>query len=72
MKINKPLYQFTNQEYLETVPNYKQYSDFNTLGLYRSLLENEYLSLEAKLEIRDLAKLHGTEPYKDLFGEESV
>lgn len=55
MKINKPFNQFTKQEYLESIPNHKQYSDFNTLGLYRSLLENENLSLEEKLEIRDFA-----------------
>ncbi|SFW52532.1 hypothetical protein SAMN02927921_02136 [Sinomicrobium oceani] len=55
MKIGKPFNQFTKQEYLETIPNHKQYSDFNTLGLYRSLLENEKLSLEEKLEIRDFA-----------------
>lgn len=57
-KITKPFNQFTKQEYLETIPNHKQYSDFNTLGLYRSLLENENLSLEEKLEIRDLAHAH--------------
>jgi len=55
VKINKPFNQFTKQEYLESIPNHKQYSDFNTLGLYRSLLENENLSLEEKLEIRDFA-----------------
>ncbi len=55
MKINKPFNQFSKHEYLETIPNHKQYSDFNTLGLYRSLLENENLSLEEKLEIRDFA-----------------
>lgn len=58
MKIGKPFNQFTKQEYLETISNHKQYSDFNTLGLYRSLLENENLSLEDKLEIRDLAHQH--------------
>lgn len=58
MKIGKPFNQLTKQEYLEILPNHKQYSDFNTLGLYRSLLENENLSLEEKLEIRDLAHAH--------------
>ena len=55
MKIGKPFNQFTKEEYLESIPNHKQYSDFNTLGLYRSLLENENLSLGDKLEIRDFA-----------------
>ena len=58
MKIGKPFNHFTKQEYLKTIPNHKQYSDFNTLGLYRSLLENEKLSLEEKLEIRDFANEH--------------
>lgn len=55
MKIGKPFNQFTKEEYLKTIPNHKQYSDFNTLGLYRSLLENENLTLEEKMEIRDFA-----------------
>lgn len=55
MKINKPFNQFTKEEYLEILPNHKQYSDFNTLGLYRSLLENELLSVEDLVEIRDVA-----------------
>ena len=55
MKISKPFNQFTRQEYLEIIPNYKQYSDFNTLGLYRSFTENETLSLEEKIALRDFA-----------------
>lgn len=55
MKIGKPFNQFTKEEYLKTIPNHKQYADFNTLGLYRSLLENENLTLEERLEIRDFA-----------------
>lgn len=55
MKLEKPFNQFTKQEYLNAIPNHKQYSDFNTLGLYRSLLENENISLDGKLEVRELA-----------------
>ena len=55
MKINKPFNQLTKEEYLYFIANHKQYSDFNTLGLYRSLLENEKLTLEDKLEIREVA-----------------
>lgn len=55
MILGEPFNQFTKQEYLESIPNHKQYSNFNTLGLYRSLLENENLTLEEKLEIRDFA-----------------
>lgn len=55
MKIGKPFYQLTKDEYLFFIENHKQYSDFNTLGLYRSLLENESLALKDQLEIRDFA-----------------
>ena len=55
MKINKPFNQLQKEEYLYFIENHKQYSDFNTLGLYRSLLENEQLTMEEKTEIRDFA-----------------
>jgi|SRR5690554_1513777 len=55
MKINKPFNQLQKEEYLYFIENHKQYSDFNTLGLYRSLLENEQLTMEDKTEIRDFA-----------------
>ncbi len=58
MQLEKPFSQFTKQEYVNTIPNHKQYSNFNTLGLYRSLLENEQLSIEDKLEVRDLSHTH--------------
>lgn len=63
MKVNKPFNQFTKQEYLESIPNHKKYSSFNTLGLYRSLLENKNLSLEEKLEIRDFANTYFQKAY---------
>ena len=37
------------------VPEHKKYTDFNTLGLYRSILENEKLSLDVKFEVFELA-----------------
>jgi len=55
MKIDKPFNQLQKEEYLYFIENHKQYIDFNTLGLYRSLLENEQLSTEDKTEIRDFA-----------------
>tara|TARA_R110002020_G_scaffold184079_2_gene380846 strand:+ start:193 stop:726 length:534 start_codon:yes stop_codon:yes gene_type:complete len=55
MKIGKPFNQLQEEEYLAIIENHKQYDDFNTLGLYRSLLENELLTLEEKLKIRDFA-----------------
>lgn len=58
MKIGKPFNQLQKEDYIHYIENHKQYTDFNTLGLYRSLLENENLSLEEKLEIRDFANEH--------------
>ncbi|WP_418502269.1 hypothetical protein [Flagellimonas sp.] len=55
MKINRPFNQLTQSEYVPIIENHKQYSDFNTLGLYRSLLENQNLTLQEKQEIRDFA-----------------
>jgi hypothetical protein len=43
------------EQYYFYIDNHKKYSDFNTLGLYRSLLENENLTLEEKLAIREYA-----------------
>lgn len=54
MTIDKPFNQFSKQEYLECIPNHQLYTEFNTLGLYRSLLENGNLSKDDKLEIREL------------------
>lgn len=58
MILNKPFNRFSYQEYLDVIPNHKQFSDFNTLGLYRSLLENKQLNLEEKLEIRELSNTY--------------
>ncbi len=55
MKIDQPFNQLEKEEYLYFIEKHKQYSDFNTLGLYRSLLENEKLSLDELIEIRDFA-----------------
>ena len=55
MKIGKKFNQLSLSEYKHYMDNYKKYTDFNTLGLYRSIGENERLSLEDKIEIRDYA-----------------
>lgn len=55
MKIGKPFNELQKEAYFHFIENHKQYTDFNILGLYRSLLENENLPLEEKLEIRDFA-----------------
>ncbi len=55
MKINQPFNQLSREQYLFYIENHQQYADFNTLGLYRSLLENECLTLKDQLGIRDFA-----------------
>lgn len=55
MKINRPFNQLSKSEYKHYIDNYKKYTDYNRLGLYRSLLENERLQLEDQLELRDYA-----------------
>ena len=55
MKIGQKFSQLTEKEYYFYIDNYQKYTDFNTLGLYRSLLENEKLSVERKLLVRDYA-----------------
>lgn len=55
MEIGKQFNSLSFKEYLFYIENHKNYSDFNTLGLYRSISENEKLSLEEKIKVRDLA-----------------
>jgi hypothetical protein len=55
MKLGRPFNKLTFTEYLAFIPMYEQFSDWNTLGLYRSIIEHEKLSLEEKLQVRDLA-----------------
>ena len=57
MKIGQPFNKLTLKEYFFFIDNYKKYTDFNTLGLYRSIIENENLSLEQKLELREYAHI---------------
>jgi len=55
MKIGKKFNKLSKSEYKHYIDNHKKYIDFNTLGLYRSIIENERLELEDKIEIRDYA-----------------
>lgn len=55
MKIGKRFNQLTKAEYLHSIEQHKKYTDFNVLGLYRSICENDKLNLSAKLEVRDYA-----------------
>ena len=55
MKINRKFNTLTVKEYLYFIDHYKKYTDFNTLGLYRSLLENTNLTNTEKIEVREYA-----------------
>lgn len=54
-KINQKFNTMTLANYLYFIENHKKFSDFNKLGLYRSLSENEKLTLEEKIQVRDFA-----------------
>jgi hypothetical protein len=55
MKLGRPFNKLSFSEYLAFIPMHETFSDWNTLGLYRSILENEKLTLEEKGQVRDLA-----------------
>jgi len=55
MVISQKFNQLTLKEYFFYVDNHKKYTDFNTLGLYRSIIENEKLGLPEKIEVREYA-----------------
>jgi len=55
MKLTKKFNQLTAKEYRFCIDHHEDYTDFNTLGLYRSLSENDKLTLSEKIEVRDYA-----------------
>jgi len=55
MKIGKQFNALTYSEYLQLIERYEKFTDFNTLGLFRSIVEASKLSLEQKLKLRKLA-----------------
>ncbi|MDO7845998.1 hypothetical protein Q5H92_06495 [Hymenobacter sp. M29] len=55
MKVGKQFNTLTYGEYLHLIENHKKFTDFNTLGLFRSIVETTKLSLEEKLELRKVA-----------------
>lgn len=55
MEIGKKFSLLSVSEYRHYIENHKKYVDFNTLGLYRSILENENLAVADKISIRDFA-----------------
>ncbi|SFC05085.1 hypothetical protein SAMN05421780_102399 [Flexibacter flexilis DSM 6793] len=51
-RLATPFNRYTLPEYLAALDDYKQTKrDFNTLGFYRSILENEKLTLEEKQQV---------------------
>jgi hypothetical protein len=55
MKVGKQFNTLTYGEYLHLIEHHKKFTDFNTLGLFRSIVESTKLSLEEKLELRKVA-----------------
>jgi hypothetical protein len=55
MKLGQKFNKLTIKEYRFYIENHKKYTDFNTLGLYRSIVENDKLTLAEKIEVRDYA-----------------
>jgi hypothetical protein len=55
MKLTQKFNQLTFLEYVKVLERHQKYSNFNVLGLFRSILENDKLDIERKLEIRDMA-----------------
>ncbi len=55
MKIGKMFNLLSISEYKHYIVNHKKYIDFNTLGLFRSILENDKLNISDKVLIRDFA-----------------
>ncbi len=55
MEIGRKFNTLNLKEYFFYIDNYKKYKDFNTLGLYRSIVENEKLDLTDKITVRDYA-----------------
>lgn len=55
MKLGKKFNTLTYQQYVFALNHHKEYSDWNTLGLYRSIVENEKLDVQQKIAVRDLA-----------------
>lgn len=48
MKVTKQFNSLTYGEYLHLLKNHQKFTNFNTLGLFRSLIETTKLSLPQK------------------------
>jgi hypothetical protein len=58
MLIDRQFNTFTYDEYFHHIKNHKDYDDFNTLGLYRSIVENENIDMEQKIAVRDFSHIY--------------
>lgn len=66
MKVGKQFNQLTYGEHLHVMANHKKFTDFNTLGLFRSIIETTKLSLEEKLALRQVAIAAFAKPFEFL------
>lgn len=55
MNIGQKFNTLNLKEYIFYIDNHRKYTDFNTLGLYRSIVENDKLKLNEKIEVREYA-----------------
>lgn len=55
MKIRQKFNLLTYQEYIHIIDNHEKFSNFNTLGLFRSIVETKKLDINQKIAIRDYA-----------------
>ncbi len=72
MKINKKFKQMSMAEYRHYIAHHQKYADFNPLGLYRSILENDKLDEAAQLEILAFANQYFQRFYDFLFVKDPV
>lgn len=58
MKLPHQFNKLTLKECFFYIDNFRKYTDFNTLGLYRSIIENKRLTIPEKIEVREYAHSH--------------
>ena len=72
MKINKKFKQMSMAEYRHYIAHHQKYADFNPLGLYRSILENDKLDEATRLEVLAFANQYFQRFYDFLFVKDPV
>jgi len=55
MKINRQFNTLTYPEYVHLIEHHQRFTDFNTLGLFRAIVESTKLTTEQKIQVRDFA-----------------